>query len=180
MSNKTNLRSIAPTEVGNLPKNIPINRDRYCFRIIEAVFGQSKSSGNNMITITAEIYDPQSITSVRDGKTYNVAGSKVTTYLTLTDKAMGRVADFMEACGMAPELDVNAPDTSVFIGKCFSAVAGPDTREMRKDLTDAEKLAGKKQGDVILREDGSPEVTYGVKLVSEPSRTSKAPTEKMY
>lgn len=173
MSNKTSLRSIVSSEVGNLPSSVPINKDRYSLRVKSAVFGNSKSSGNPMITVVSEIYSPESIVSVRDGKTYNVAGVEITGYYSLTEKALPKLAEFMEACGMPAEIDLDNPDVTEFIGKCYSQIVGSEERQQRKELTESERALGKKFGDPILREDGSPEISYTAKGIGSPSKTSK-------
>ncbi len=174
-------RSGADGEAVSLPFNVPLPRDRYSWRIKKADFGQSKSSGNDMITLDVEIYYPEEVAHPLNGKTYNVAGRDAKMYFSLQDQALYRLLGseeeegFMEQIGLKPEIDTDNPDTKQFENKCFSAIGGSEKREQRKELMAAEITAGKKQGDPILNEDGSPSISYAVKVIGDITRTKHQP-----
>lgn len=168
------------TEIKTLPGSIPINKDRVCFRIIDANFGPSASSPNNMITLEVEIYSPETMKIVAAGlKEYSITGLKCKCYFSFSDAALPRLIGplpggkpgFMENLGLKPEIDTDNPDTEQFKGKCFSAIVGPDDRIPRKDITPDQRAAGQKVGDPITNEDGSVDKSYAIKITGGYSST---------
>lgn len=157
-------------ELRDLPGNIPINKDAYCWRIADVNWGPSKSSGKNQFTFDCEIYHPATIKSVVDGKEYNVAGKKAKLYFATTDEAIGYLVGFddkpgfMEVIGLKPEIDNENPDQEQFKSKCFRATALPEDRVQRKDLTPEQREAGQKVGDPITNEDGSVDKYYAISI----------------
>lgn len=157
-----------------LPYNVPLPKDRYSARIKSCDFGQSKSSGQNMLTVVGELYMPETVKAI-DGKQYSIAGSEFTAYYSLQPQALYRLFELMDGCQLKAEIDPENPETKQFVGKCFSGVFGADKREQRKDPTPEQLAAGIKQGDPILKEDGSPDIGYAIRLVGSVTPTKHAP-----
>lgn len=178
---KEQLVAAAGSVKSALPSSIPLNRDRYSLRIKKCDFGQSKNSGNNMLTLEVEIYYPPTIKSVINGQEYEVAGLDTKMYMSFSEAALPRLLGdavqkgFMEHIGLKPEIDIENPDTIQFVGKCFSAVCGSEKREQRKELTAAEIAEGKKVGDLILNEDGSTSTSYTWKVLGDITPTKHVP-----
>ena len=156
----------ASGDVPSLPSNLAIPRDRYSWRIKEASFGPSKSSGKNQITLDTELYAPAVVNHPLGGK-YNVAGTNCKKYLPVEGDGLKFTLEFMVKIGLKGELDTENPDLKQFEGKCFSQVAQGKETTQRKDLTAAQIAEGKKkwEADPILGEDGKPSITYTTELV---------------
>lgn len=176
----------ATSSAKQLNSSVPLNKDRYSFRIKKATFGESKKSGNPMLTFDCEIYYPPTMVSKANGQTYEIGGTEAKTWRSFSKEALpmllgdGVQKGFMEILGLKPEIDTENPDTQQFEGKCFSAIAGHEKRENRKELSAAEIAEGKKEGEVILNEDGSPSVSYGVKIFGDITPTKHTPPSTPY
>ena len=77
--------STEQTNTRLITKQVPPNmRDRYTERVKKATFGESKSSGNEMITLECEIINPQTL---KDGdKEYDLTSLERKYYLSLSNK----------------------------------------------------------------------------------------------
>lgn len=171
---KTNLLESSQSNAVNLPFNLPLPTDRYSLRIKDATFGNSKSSGNPMITLQCEIFAPEKV-KARDDKEYVVAGREALYYLTLTNSAMHFTGAAMQKLGLEPSIDMENPDTEQFKNLTFSATCGGEDKPTRKSLTDAERMEGKKFGDVVTDEDGNVVITYNIKIFSILGKTKVQP-----
>lgn len=131
--------------------NVQITRNRYSLRVKEAVFGPSKSSGNPMLTLNCEIYSP-AVIDTEAGK-FSIDGVRVTHYLTLTEKAIGRYIDFCNRVGIEvpDEIDTENVDATPFNGLCFDAILDSTPRELRQKPRDGQKV-----GDPIVDDNGQP------------------------
>lgn len=111
--------------------NGPLPRDRYTLRCLKAEFGQSKSSGNPMITLKCEIVAPEEIE--HGGTKYNISGRDVTFYASLSDKAIGDVFDLYDKFGQTLDtIDRENPDTAIFEGKTFDAILSAEEQFAQK------------------------------------------------
>lgn len=150
-------------EATSLPRNLPINRDRYDLRIKTCGFKLS-AKGNKMLELDVEIYNPESISHPSGGK-YSVTGLSCRKYVMLeTNNDLIEMAKFMQRLGLKPEINPENPDTEQFVGKCFSDIISPKKYEKRKTPT-AEQLQKDPdaQGDVIIDpETGLPEISFGI------------------
>lgn len=156
---------------------VQFNTDNYMVRCIDAVFGQSKSSGKPMITLSFEVVAPDAMNVAGDD--YNVAGVKTRPmyYVTKSVDANGdvdvektesikeRLDNLTVAFGLPAITDPENPDTEQFKNKVLWALIGSEVSERRKAPT-AEQLArGEKVGDVIKNPiTGLPLVNYFPKV----------------
>jgi hypothetical protein len=134
----------------------------YIIRIIEESFNPSKSSGNPMITLKAEIVSPEEVEVGEEQ--INIAGVQPSPmYYTTqvmdgegvvnqekTDNCAKRLKTLYTAFEMdATNINPENP-TLGFKGKVVYALLYPDTTERRKSPTAAQLKAGQKQGDIML------------------------------
>lgn len=135
----------------------------YANRILGADFGNSKTSGNPMITIECEVVQPQEVEI--DGVMVTIGGIKTTNYLTTqvltkdgideekTTSALKRVTDFLRPLFPDnPEYVDNfnpiAPDKDMLKalkGKIVLTMMESEVEERRKTPTVAQIEAAKKQ-----------------------------------
>lgn len=164
------------SEAQKWSSRIQFMRDNYILRILEPKFGESKSSGNPMITFDFEIVSPEEM-QVGD-EMFNVAGVKLTQYFPTqviengqldvekTQKAAARLQDFYKKCGVSFDgFNPENPDVSSFKGKLIWALLNPDVREQRKSPTSAQLAAGQREGDIIKNPiTGEPLLSYYPKI----------------
>ena len=141
----------------NASKQLP--RNRYAIRFIDEKHSPSKSTGNPMVTLEAEIVHPETIVSPFTGETLEVAGSKVKPiYMSLqskkedgsidtkaTQEAVDRYTDFMQKCGLeVPEKGID-PENPVmgFKGKVVDAILDAEEFVQRATPTPEQRAAGK-------------------------------------
>lgn len=162
----------AEGSVPDHPYNMPMPKDRYCFRIKDVTFAPSKNSGKPQLTFDCELYAPAKVTSHIDGREYNVAGREAKVYFGVTGDALGyllgndRGMGFMEKLGLKPEIDPENPNTEQFKGKTFSAIIEVKENVARKDLTPAQIENGQRLGDPIKDENGNEEKSYSMGINS--------------
>ena len=132
----------------------------YVLRCLEANFGPS-NAGNPMITFKYEVAAPELMEVA--GESYNIAGTKLTTWQvcqTMSDgvvdvektaKNSEALKKLYAAFGL-PNDNINPenPDTSGFVGKCVYALLYNDQNDQRKTPTAAQLKAGQKQGDILI------------------------------
>jgi len=131
---------------------------RFVLRGLKAAFEFSKSSGNPMHHLDAEIVcTPEGEEVVEhNGEKVNVAGTKLTYYLPYTEKSASNIFDFFEKMGHPiEEIDPNnAPDMTWFKGCIFEAIISSIPRMPRTAPKPGEAV-----GDFIKGSDGKPIVT---------------------
>jgi hypothetical protein len=151
------------TETTTLPKHIPINKDRYDFRILKVEKKVSAAKGNKYLAFTSEIYNPETIVSKIDGKTYNVAGLKFNKIVMIeTEKDIEALYGFMRRLKLPETIDKENPDCEQFVGKCYSDDVKSKEYQRRKDPTYEQLQADPNaKGEVMINhETGKPEVGY--------------------
>ena len=125
-------------------KRIP--RDRYTFRCVAETLEISKTSQQPMLKHEWELVKPEVITTA-DGK-LEIAGAKTTTYTSLTEKNIGRVAEFYEKIGK-PQAEINTENPPLLAeGLIVDAVAASEESAARKDPTPEQQAKGQ-LGDII-------------------------------
>lgn len=149
-------------------------------RCVDVEFGESKSSGQPLITSSWEIVGRKN----KDGgiddnivigeKKYVIAGLSLNkVYHSLSLKAIRRHQEFWSKATGKPEeeysIDTENPDTSYYKGLVMSAVCKAETRQKTKPLTDEEKeslkAAGKPLvGEAVVDDDGNPVYTKFVSV----------------
>lgn len=137
-------------------------------RCIDAVSGESKSSGNMMITHKWEVvgrFDKEA-NEVQDhvihnGEKYVIASLEVAPFYTFFHSARG-LTDAQRLwsilTGSDPALysvDTENPDTSYFKGKVVSAVVQTETIQRTERLSDEDRKAGVK-AKIITDDEGKP------------------------
>lgn len=162
----------ASDQIVGLTSKDRLPQNRYVARITEAVFGPSKSSGNNMITLSWEIVAPE-IIEVGDRK-FNIGGSTFTTYCPVENKqdpakdsaAKGRTFDLYEAVtGVRPdELDENNPELGPLKGAVLDVILGSNESMRLMDPTPEERANGARYGKPILDDKGQPIKSYQIAL----------------
>ena len=98
----------------------PYMKDNYTLRVLEATSGSSKSSGNPMITLKAEIVRPEKVK--RGNKEYNIGGMQVMYYLPFSDKMKGQILDLYERLGLGGDIDLENLDAKPWEGMVFDAI----------------------------------------------------------
>lgn len=129
----------------------------YVARCINATFGESKSSGNAMITFDWEVVEPQEVEI--NGEMVNIAGIKTKTYNVVTNFVDGviddaktnasreRVKKLYEDAGLSTEgLDYENLNVDGFKGLAFYVKMDSSITEQRKTPTAAQIEAAKKSG----------------------------------
>lgn len=131
--------------------NVQIPANRYGLRVKEAVFGPSKSSGASMITLNCEIFRP-AILETDEGK-FNIDGTRVTHYISFSEKAIGRSIETLEKLGITipEEFDTDNFDVTPLQGLKFNARLDSEPRTARQ-----KPKPGQKVGDPILDDNGAP------------------------
>ena len=137
----------------------------YIVRVCKAEFGESKSSGNPMITVEYEVVAPE----VKEiaGDEVTLSGVKTIVYYTTTTfdgqevdtlktkNARARLTAFYKLVDPELVIDFENPDTKVLLGKAFYAQMYPEIKEQRKEPTMAQIESAKTknirpEGDVML------------------------------
>jgi hypothetical protein len=139
-------KNYADQEAGPELSNVKIPRKCYKFRVLpDTRFGLSKSSGNPMITLVAEVIEPDVVEDKASGTSIKVGGKHAVDYLVLTDKGAKKVK---AACGaLGVELpDDESPDVESWFGLTFDAYAGT-TAEDRMDETTGEPAVNPNTGE---------------------------------
>lgn len=136
-----NLNSAESVAVGD----VRIPRDVYTVRCIEAKFGVSPQKQTPLITMTWEIVAPKSITI--KGVNVTIQGMKVQKTFFLTEKAIGRLAEFHRKAGLPVDVSINTEDEMAMEDFCNQYVG----LEMKAILYSRESFQKK---EVIL-EDGT-------------------------
>lgn len=162
------------TTVLNASKQLPKNA--YAVRFTDEKNSPSKSTGNPMVTLEAEIVSPETIVSPFTGETLEIAGAKVKpTYMSLqvkdpdtgeidtkgTQAAIDRYADYMKRCGLdVPKEGIdNENPVMGFKGKVVDVILDSEEFIQRTTPTPEQKAAGK-PGDEIKGQDGKPIKSY--------------------
>ena len=116
--------------------NVPLERSTYTLRITDVKFGESKGSGNPMITVGTEIVEPEVIT-LASGQQANIKGMKVPYYLTFGEKNLENTFLFFDRLGNpVEEINEEDPDIEWMNGKFFNAVLSSEAQfVMVKDPT---------------------------------------------
>ena len=137
----------------------------YILRVTKAEFGESKSSGNPMITLYHEVVAPE--TKTVDGEDVEVAGVSVglKTYHTVISKLEDGSVDvvktqknndrlkklFEEQYGVSfAYFNPENPNLEGFLGKEVYALIDDEATEKRKAPTKEQLAKGIRQGDVLL------------------------------
>lgn len=126
-------------------------------RFIKQEFAPSKSSGNPMITLTAEIVNPEQITSDMDGKAYDLAGQELKFYLVLAEEtAAGKPWDSLDyivnqllpLLNLGSSIDDEAPLKSAenpsgldFEGVTFEVIVATEQRKETRTLPNGQRVA---------------------------------------
>lgn len=100
----------------------------YVAVITDAKFGQSKSSGNNMITLEFEVVLPKRV--VFKGEDVITEGAKITDFLSLQPQALGKLKSLHKVLGLPSKLNVNNPDTTQYLGKAIEIVVRTEGKVM--------------------------------------------------
>lgn len=162
------------TTVLNASKQLP--RNQYTIRFTDEKNSPSKSTGNPMVTLEAEIVFPETIVSPFTGETLEIAGAKIKPiYMSLqvkdletsaidttkTQQAIDRYTDFMKKCGLdIPEEGIdNENPVMGFKGKVVDVILDSEEFVQRATPTPEQKAAGK-PGDEIKGQDGKPIKSY--------------------
>lgn len=142
----------------------------YINRVTSAKFGQSKSSGNPMITLEMEVISPEEVDIA--GQKVNISGIKTTSYYTTkviedgevdqerTENAIKRV--FHSDDPQVPSLfqrfgidgntvDKDNPDVKQLIGKCVYCQMSSNVEEQRKTPTPEQIETARKNGVTNMR-----------------------------
>lgn len=157
----------------NASKQLP--RNRYAIRFLDEKHSPSKSSGNPMVTLEAEIVSPETVVSPYTGETLEIVGAKVKpVYMSLQSKdangkvdmkgtqdAIDRYTDYMRKCGLeVPEEGID-PENPVmgFKGKVVDAILDAEEFIQRATPTPEQRAAGQ-PGDPIKDNDGKELKSY--------------------
>lgn len=132
----------------------PTNSDYIC-RVTEATFGESKSSGNPMITVKTEIYSPETVEVT--GEQYNIAGTQPQPmYFPVnvseggelneekTANSLNRVKDFLTKLNIdIADFNPENPAIDKLKGKMFHCVVSGESDERRASPTTEELVEAK-------------------------------------
>jgi len=124
------------SEVVNNSFNAPLPKASYILRVLKAELTVSKSSGNPMTTLEAEIICRGDGATVVEcmGQKVNAAGRKTTYYIPYTEKSQTQVFEFYDKMGIhLDELDPeNPPSPELLKSLTFEAIlsAEPDIPRM--------------------------------------------------
>lgn len=177
------VRDLTQTE-GMLSMKDMLPRDRYVARCTSEEFGESKSSGNPMITREWEIVHPDSV--VINGQKKIIAGISVKQYLptivfkedgktrddTSSNKALSRLRDENSNLGLPCEaIDDENPELCCK-GVVADVILSSEESKQFKSPTPEQLAQGKKYGDPIKDDNGKDVVVYRVKLDSVLGRSS--------
>lgn len=105
----------------------------YVLVCINAVFGKSKSSGNNMITLEWEVVEPKAV--LFKNESYSVEGTSITEYVSLKKDALGKMKALHKTLGLPMNVNLNNPNTNVYLGKAITAVVATRQKVMAKEGT---------------------------------------------
>ncbi len=165
------------TVEGMLTMKDELPRDRYVVRCTDEEFGESKSSGNSMITRTWEIVHPDSV--VINGETKTIAGLEVKQYLpTLcfdkdgerddekSDKSLARLRDENSNLGLPCEIIDDENPELVCKGVIADAILSSEKSKQYKSPTLEQVAQGKKFGDPIKDDAGKDVIVHRIKLDS--------------
>lgn len=161
------------TSTLNASKQLPKNQ--YAVRFTDEKASPSKSTGNPMVTLEAEIVAPDTIVSPFTGETLEIAGYKIKpVYMSLqaknedgsvdkekTQQAVDRYTDYMKRCGLdVPEEGIDTENPVMgFKGKVIDVILDSEEFVQRATPTPEQKAAGK-LGDEIKGQDGKPIKSY--------------------
>lgn len=161
--------------VGGLTSKIRLPRNRYTGRCIKDDFGNSKGSGNPMVTRVFEIALPETV--LINGQQILIAGTEVIQYLPIivleegvknkekTDKAQAKFSAENVKLGLPEDFDDENPlAEGNAVGKVVAMILSSEEYSPRLDLTPEEKAKGLKVGQPIKDENGKDIVSYRVKL----------------
>lgn len=143
-----------------VPDNL---NDSLVVRITDVEFGESKSSGNPMITVKPEIVGIRNKQNgvddhmIVDGKKYVIAGLPCRpSYFSLSSKALARLQDFWSKVTGRPkeefEIDTENPDLTPYKGAVMSAVVKAELTKRTKQLTPEQKEELKAAGKPLVGE----------------------------
>lgn len=148
--------NVAQVDNPKLLKNV------YGFVIIAAAVGLS-SKQNEMITFDVELVTPETIQT--QSGAVKVAGLKMKSYLSLTDKSIPQIKSRFAMFGipLPPVLDTGNLDVSGFVGKGFRAWA--ESEEITRKMEQYNPATGQTdQVTYINEETGHPEISWRPKL----------------
>lgn len=161
------MAKLTSENVGTIVSVPPNFRDRVTMRVKEASFGESKSSGNLMITLKCEIIAPDKIDHA-DAKSYILAGQEITYYLGLSTELKGKARqspwattfNFLQKLGLPTELDTEEMETTEGGEERLAYLKNFDNLTFDAILSSNEKIAQKKVGNeyvAILDGRGKPQ-----------------------
>lgn len=169
----------------NASKQLP--RNSYAIRFLEETHSPSRSTGNPMVTLNAEIVHPETIVSPFTGETLEIAGAKLKpVYLSLqskkedgtidtkaTQEAINRYTDYMSKCGLSvPEEGID-PENPVmgFKGLVVDAILDSEEFVQRATPTPEQRAAGQ-PGDEIKGPDNQSLKSYKpfISMILGPSK----------
>lgn len=165
--------------VSNLTNADRLPTDRYKIRIVgRPVFGESKSSGNPMVTVDFEILsDSEGSDTIKIGdRSFNIGGRRIQkapgagyyTVKNLKDPSkdsrnMEALFDLFDKAGVpTEEIDENNPDLSPLEVRSIWAILRSDESIKCKEPTLEQRALGKRYGDPIKDADGNDVKIYTV------------------
>lgn len=141
--------------------NVEIPLDRYSARIKKCVAGESKRSGNPMLSWECEIVWDKLLEV--NGEKYDINGIEFSIHQPYDDgDGQGKILDFNAKLGLPEELNTEAPNTVQYDGKLVDLILKSERQVKRKAPTDAQKKAGQ-PGDPIKDAAGK-EVSLGFQV----------------
>ena len=168
---------------GMLTMKDKLPRDRYVVRCTEEEFGESKSSGNSMITRTWEIVHPDSVQI--NGEAKIIAGLEVKQYLPTivfdkegerddekSDKALARIRDENSNLGLPCDVIDDENPALVAKGVIADAILSCEESKQFKSPTPEQTAKGQKYGDPIKDDAGKDVIVHRIKLDSILGRSS--------
>jgi hypothetical protein len=112
-------------------EDIKIPLGSYAFKIKECKKDTSKSSGNPMLVVKAEVVNEGPM--IVDGETVDINGLEGTKYISLTEKSIKTLNDFRESCGLEGKVgpaDLSNVEPGHFEGRTFTALANTKEEDM--------------------------------------------------
>ena len=108
-------------------------QQRYVLVCTKADFGKSKFSGNNMITLEWEVVDPKVVRFKNDD--VKVEGISIIEFASLQPQALGRLKSLHTLLKLPMNVNLNAPDTNIYLGKALAAVVKTNSKTMNIEGT---------------------------------------------
>lgn len=149
-------------------------------RVLESKFGNSKSSGNPMITLDVELTGNSNLI-LNDGSSVDVNGLKHTYYIPFTAKNAARLFELYKRLGIPKDEipvdkeinDTNKPDPKEFDGLVFNAAIGNEEifarqspKGRRVDPESGAELPAEQVGELIMGPDGK-SISQGFRLTGQ-------------